>query len=106
MEKARHVVVIPAAGLGWNDVGSWESLFEVLPHDTQGNITSGSRSLTIDTNGTLIFSTQPEHLVVTIGVSDLVVVNTGDVILVCHKYQAQKVRQAVSRIKTDFPEFQ
>jgi mannose-1-phosphate guanylyltransferase len=106
MESAEHVAVIPAPDLGWYDVGSWDALFNVLPQDEDGNIITAARSLSIESHNTLLYSTQPSRLVVTIGVSDLVVVDTGDVVLVCHKDQAQKVRQAVEQIKARFPDLQ
>ena len=99
MEGAQKVAVIPATGLGWSDVGSWDSLFDVLPGDQQGNIIMGGEHIEIDTHRSLIYVNQPHRLIVTIGVDDLVVVDTGDVLLVCRKDQAQKVRQVVDQLK-------
>ena len=100
MEHAANVAVISAADLGWNDVGSWDALFEVLPADEHGNIAMGrTRYIGLETNNTLVYSPSAERLVVTIGVKDLVVVDTGDVLLVCHKDEAQKVRQVVKILK-------
>ena len=99
MEGAQKVAVIPAAGLGWSDVGSWDSLFDVLPGNQQGNIVIGGEHIEIDTQHSLIYVNQPHRLIVTIGVEDLVVVDTGDVLLVCRKDQAQKVRQVVDQLK-------
>lgn len=101
MENARRVAVIPAQGLGWSDVGSWDALFDVLPADGDGNIVMGGMHVPVDTRDTLIYMNQEHHLIVTIGVQDLVVVDTGDVVLVCHKDQAQKVRQVVDRLKRE-----
>jgi mannose-1-phosphate guanylyltransferase len=99
MENAQDVVVIPAEGLGWNDVGSWEAMFDIFPADEQGNIAVGGRHLALDTHQTLVFTSNEERLIVTIGVDDLVVVDTGDVLMVCKKDQAQKVRQIVQNLK-------
>jgi mannose-1-phosphate guanylyltransferase len=99
MEGAEGVVVIPAAGLEWSDVGSWDSLFEVVEGDSQGNIILGGTHVGIDTRQTLVYVEQERRLIVTIGVEDLVVVDTGDVVLVCRKDQAQKVRQVVDHLK-------
>jgi mannose-1-phosphate guanylyltransferase len=99
MENAQDVVVIPAKGLGWNDVGSWEALFEVLSVDENGNIFLGDEVISIATRDTLVYKKSSPRLIVTIGVDDLVVVDTEDVLLVCKKDQAQKVRQVVSQIK-------
>lgn len=99
MENAREVVVIPAEGLGWDDVGSWEALFDVFPADEAGNITVGENVISLDTRDTLVHKEGVERLIVTIGVEDLIVVDSGDVLLVCKKDQAQKVRQIVKQLK-------
>jgi len=98
MEKADDVAVIPAAGLGWSDVGSWDALFDVLNGDEAGNIVMGGRHIGLDTHQSLVYVNQEHRLIVTIGVDDLIVVDTGDVLLVCRKDQAQKVRQIVTRL--------
>jgi mannose-1-phosphate guanylyltransferase len=99
MENAANVVVIPAQALGWSDVGTWDALFDVLPCDEDGNIVMGGMHVPVDTQNTLIYMNQEHRLIVTIGVEDLVVVDTGDVVLVCDKNQAQKVRQVVDQLK-------
>jgi mannose-1-phosphate guanylyltransferase len=99
MEHADRVVVIPATGMGWSDVGSWDSLFEVLPSDEKGNVISGGENINLDTSETLIFSKGSGRLIVTIGVKDLVIVDTGDALLVCDRSQTQKVRDIVNQLK-------
>jgi mannose-1-phosphate guanylyltransferase len=99
MEGAQNVAVIPAGGLQWSDVGSWDSLFEVLPGDKDGNIIMGGPYIGVDTRHSLVFASQQPRLIVLIGVDDLVVVDTGDVLMVCRKDQAQKVRQVVQQLK-------
>lgn len=98
MEGARQVAVIPADGLNWSDVGSWDSLFHILPADQSGNIVMGGTHFGMDTSDSLVYVNQEHRLIVTIGVEDLVVVDTGDVLLVCRKDQAQKVRQVVKQL--------
>jgi mannose-1-phosphate guanylyltransferase len=105
MEGAREVAVIPAEGLKWSDVGSWDSLFEVLNPDQNGNIVIHGQHVDLDTSDSLIYSNQDQRLIVTIGVENLVVVDTGDVLLVCSKKQAQRVRQVVSQLKQSSQEF-
>ena len=105
MEAAENVVVIMADNLLWNDVGSWDSLFDVLPADSQGNIVVGGMHIGLDTHQSLVYVNQEHRLIVTIGVEDLVVVDTGDVLLVCRKDQAQKVRQVVQKLKDSGQEF-
>ncbi len=99
MESAERVAVIAAANLKWSDVGSWDSLFEVLPTDGNGNIIMGGQHVGLDTKNSLVYLNQDRRLIVTIGVSDLVVVDTGDVLLVCPKDKAQEVRQVVNHLK-------
>jgi mannose-1-phosphate guanylyltransferase len=99
MEGAEQVVVLPAAELNWSDVGSWDSLFDVLPADQNGNIVMGGAHIGLETHESLVYVSQEHRLIVTIGVDDLVVVDTGDVLLVCRKDQAQKVRQVVDQLK-------
>lgn len=99
MENARNVVVLPASGLGWSDIGSWDSFYDLLAGDEHGNIIMRGDYLGLDTAGSLVYTNQPRRLVVTIGVEELVIVDTGDVLLVCNKNQVQKVRQIVSQLK-------
>jgi mannose-1-phosphate guanylyltransferase len=99
MEGARRVAVIPAAGLGWSDVGSWDTLFDVLDHDQDGNIIFGKNFIGLDTHNSLVYADSIDRLVVTIGVDDLVLIDTGDALLVCRRDQAQKVRQVVNLLK-------
>ena len=100
MEKAQKVAVLPAGGLGWSDVGSWDSLFEVLLPDMDGNIGVNGQHLALDTHNTLIYGTPgTERLIVTIGVDDMVVVDTGDVLMICKSDQSQKVRDVVAHLK-------
>jgi len=97
MEGAERVAVIPVE-IGWNDIGSWASLFEVLPLDQTGNTIKGSapESLKLDTRNTLVVS---DKLVVTIGVENLVVIETPDAILICHKDRTQEVKEVVNQLR-------
>ncbi|HXF84943.1 MAG TPA: mannose-1-phosphate guanylyltransferase [Anaerolineales bacterium] len=99
MEKAERVAVLPAGGLGWSDVGSWQSLFEVLLPDMNGNVTTHANHLSLDTHNTLIYSTNNQRLVVTIGLDDMVIVDADDVLMICKTDQAQKVREIVEHLK-------
>lgn len=99
MEGARKVAVIPAEGLNWSDVGSWDSLFDVLAADKAGNIVLGGQHIGEGTRDSLVYNTQEDRLIVTIGIENLVVVDTNDVLLVCRKDDAQKVRQVVNKLQ-------
>ena len=99
LEKAEQVAVLPAGGLGWSDVGSWNSLFEVLLPDMNGNVGTSAQHLALDTHNTLVYSDDDQRLVVTIGLDDMVVVDTGDVLMICKADQSQKVRDVVEHLK-------
>ncbi|MCI0610465.1 MAG: NTP transferase domain-containing protein [Anaerolineae bacterium] len=100
MEKAKHAAVLPAGGLGWSDVGSWESLFEVLLPDMNGNIATNNKShLGHETNNTLVYGSISDRLIVTIGVDDMIIVDTDDILLVCKSDQSQSVRDIVEHLK-------
>ena len=105
MECAHNVAMLPASGLSWSDVGSWDSLFDLLDGDADGNIIMAGNHIGLETENTLIHGDQPRRLIVTIGVNDLVVVDTEDVLLVCDREQAQHIRQVVNMLKQDRSEF-
>jgi mannose-1-phosphate guanylyltransferase len=100
MEQAKNVVVVPARGLGWSDVGNWSAIYHVLPDDDQGNVIQCKDHMGINTNNTLVFANgNSDRLIATIGIEDLVIVDTGDVLLVCSREQAQDVREIVNLLK-------
>ncbi|RNC65836.1 MAG: mannose-1-phosphate guanylyltransferase [Desulfuromonadales bacterium] len=97
MEKAEDVVVIPAA-FGWSDVGSWSALPEVMDQDAAGNVVIGSREAVItDAAGCIAYG--GEKLVALVGVSDLIVVDTPDALLVCARERAQEVKKVVEELE-------
>jgi mannose-1-phosphate guanylyltransferase len=105
MEHAREVVVLPAGGLGWNDVGSWDTLFDVLFPDMYGNVSASAQHLALETHNTLVYGSGTDRLIVTIGMDDTVIVDAGDVLLICKSDQAQKVREVVDHLKRHRQEY-
>ena len=101
MEKADKIAVFPVDGLGWNDVGSWESLFDVLPGDPEGNLILGQNHIGLDTKNTLVLNNQEDHLVVTIGLEDVIVIQTKDAVLICNRDNTQEIKKIVSKLKED-----
>jgi mannose-1-phosphate guanylyltransferase len=100
MEHAECVAALPAGGLGWSDVGMWSSLFEVLLPDMNGNIaTNANFHLAYETHNTLVYGGNNDRLIVTIGVDDMVIVDGGDVLMVCKTDQAQKVKDVVEHLQ-------
>jgi mannose-1-phosphate guanylyltransferase/mannose-6-phosphate isomerase len=95
MEKTAQAVVMPLA-VGWNDVGSWAALWEIGAHDRDGNISRGD-VIAVDTRDTYVDATS--RLVATVGVENLVVVETADAVLVASKERVQDVKAVVDRLK-------
>lgn len=98
MENAQRIAVIPV-DIGWNDVGSWGALYEVLKLDKMGNHYKGKSPVRLfeDTKNTLVYS---DKLTVTIGVEDIVIVETADALLICHKDRTQDVKEVVNHLLT------
>ena len=95
MEKADNVLVLPSR-FGWSDIGSWRAVAEQLPADAEGN-TSVGETLFVDARNTHVQS--EDRLVATVGVDNLLVVDTPDALLVASKDASQQVREVVERLK-------
>ena len=96
MEKTQDAAIVPMEA-GWSDVGSWSSLWDLLPRDADGNSCKGD-VITLETCNSLLLS--DNRLVATLGVQDLVVVETKDAVLVAHKNRAQEIKTLVNHIKS------
>lgn len=96
-----HVVVVEMP-VQWLDVGSWPALAETLSTDEHDNATDCPTTVFLDSDGNIIVCTEPEHLVSTIGISDMIVVHTKDVTMVCPKHEAQRVKDLVAKVKERF----
>lgn len=95
MEKTDRAAVIPAE-IGWSDVGSWTALDDVSCRDASGNIMSGN-VIDFGSRNSVLYA--EKRLVATIGLHDMVVVDTPDATLVCSKSQAQDVKKVVDELK-------
>jgi mannose-1-phosphate guanylyltransferase/mannose-6-phosphate isomerase len=95
MERTTSAAVLPI-DVGWSDVGSWSSLWELSTRDADGNAVRGDAMLQ-DTTGTYVHSERA--LVATLGVKDLVIVDTPDALLVADRARAQEVSGIVARLK-------
>lgn len=95
MEHATDVVVIEAP-FGWDDVGSWQAISRLQGTDAEGN-TVAARHLGLRTKGTIVRGAD-DHLIVTLGVEDLIVVHTPDATLVANKHDEEAIRQLVKLI--------
>lgn len=83
---------------GWSDLGAWDAVWHIGEKDGRGNVTHGD-AITIETNNSLIHATH--RLVGTVGVDDLVIIETADAVLVGHKDQAQRVKEIVKSLSSD-----
>ena len=95
MEKTQDALVLPL-DVGWSDVGSWSSLFDVLPADEEGNVLQGD-VMVHDTHDCYVHSTS--RLVAAVGMEDHIIVETKDAILVAPKDRVQDVKDLVAKIK-------
>ncbi len=97
MEGAENVVVIPADDLGWWDVGGWDRLEDLMDSDPNGNTVRATDVLLSDTERAVIYQ-EPglRRLVATLGLEDIVIVDTKDVLLVCDRKRAEEVRSLVA----------
>ncbi|MDA8082980.1 MAG: mannose-1-phosphate guanylyltransferase/mannose-6-phosphate isomerase [Nitrospiraceae bacterium] len=95
MENAAKVAVLPA-DMGWSDVGSWRALDEISEMDRSGNIISGN-VIDIDSKDSIVYGGR--RLVATIGLDNMVVVDTPDATLICSKDRTQDVRKVVDELK-------
>ena len=95
MERTAHAAVIPA-DFDWSDVGSWSALWDLAEKDAAGNAARGDVQLQ-DTRDSLIFGDR--RLIATLGVDDLVIVDTDDALLVADRSRSQDVREVVEDLK-------
>lgn len=96
MEKAEKVAVVPVA-MGWSDIGSWDSLHQYLGPDALGNVAAEGAVL-IDVENCLVQSSGP--VVAAVGVSDLIIVATGDSVLIVPRGESQRIKEIVAELKT------
>jgi mannose-1-phosphate guanylyltransferase/mannose-6-phosphate isomerase len=94
MERTDDAMVIPV-DIGWSDLGSWSTLWDVASHDADGNATHGD-VIAIDSRNSYVHA---RRLVALVGVDDLVVVETDDAVLVARKDRVQQVKDVVTRLK-------
>jgi mannose-1-phosphate guanylyltransferase len=97
MERAADIAVLPV-DIGWTDIGSWGTLLDVLEPDEAGNVVRGPDPVfTLDTGNTLIYTAG--RMVAAVGLHDMIVVDSGDALLICPRDRAEGVRQVVEWLK-------
>lgn len=98
LEKSKNVMVVPGSSFGWNDLGSFISLQDVYPK-TEGGVARANKVVAIDSLANIVDA--PNKTVALLGVADMVIVDTGDVLLVATKERAQEVKKLVERLKAE-----
>lgn len=96
VEKSEKVVVIPA-DIGWNDVGSFSSLYDVSEKDKDENVITGN-VINVDTTGSIVYGSE-NRLLAVLGLKDTIVIDTDDATLVCPKDRAQDVKRIVDGLR-------
>lgn len=97
LEKADNVYVIPSS-FGWSDLGTWASAYENLHKDNHQNAVSSSNVMLINTTNSIVH-TNDNKLIVIQGLKDYIVVDTDDVLLICHKDKEQEIKEYVGDVK-------
>ena len=100
MEHTKSVLVIPV-DISWNDVGSFKSLDEIFPKDKKGNVIRAEKYSEIDSEGNIIINKEKGKIIATIGIEDIVIVNTEDALLVCHKDKSQEIKKILNKIEKE-----
>jgi len=95
MEKAKKVAVVPAA-FGWSDLGTWRALEDISMKNQDGNVLAGN-VIDIETRNSIVYA--GKRLVATVGVENVVVVDTPDALLICSKDKTQDVKKVVDELK-------
>lgn len=98
LEREKNMLVIPAS-IGWSDVGNWSAIKEILSNEVGENIIKG-RHIGVESTGNLIYATN-KKIVGTIGLKNMIIVETEDALLVCPKDRAQDVKKIVAEIKAN-----
>ena len=96
MEKAEKVAVVPV-DIGWNDVGSWAAIYEINPSDAHDNVVLNAKHVAIETRASLIQGNG--RLIVTIGLEDIIIIDSDDALLVCARDKAQDIKKVVEWLK-------
>lgn len=97
LEKTSNLVVVPA-DFGWDDLGSWSSLERYLPKDGAGNVAQADL-IAVESQNCIVYS--PRKPVVTLGVSDLIIVETDDTLMVCAKDRVQDIKAILQRLREE-----
>ncbi|MBN2516169.1 MAG: mannose-1-phosphate guanylyltransferase [Deltaproteobacteria bacterium] len=97
MERVQGTLLIKGS-FGWNDIGDWNALYDIFERNQMGNAVKGS-VIAVDASNSLVYS--PNKLVALVGIQDLIVVETEDSLLICHKGRSQDIKKVVEILEKE-----
>jgi mannose-1-phosphate guanylyltransferase len=100
--RGRACVLTVEMPVQWMDIGSWPALADVIGLDAQNNAVDAAFHVLVDSDNNIIVSHEPEHLMAAVGVSDMIIVHTRDVTMVCPRRDAQRVKDLVLRTQDTY----
>ena len=98
MEHTKSVSVIPV-DIDWNDVGNFKSLEDIFPKDEDNNVVQTDYFEQIESEGNIVINKENNKIIATIGIENIVIVNTKDALLICHKDKSQEVKKILNKIE-------
>ena len=98
MEKASNVYV-ECVDIGWSDVGTWGSLYEISPKNKDGNVTQNNKACMFNSKNNIV-SMKEDKLVVAVGLNDYIIADADDVLLICPKAEEQRIKLIVNEVKS------
>ena len=98
IEHTKSVSVIPV-DIDWNDVGNFKSLEDIFPKDKDSNVVQANHFEQIESEGNIVINKENDKIIATIGLENIVIVNTKDALLVCHKDKSQEVKKILNKIE-------
>lgn len=97
MEKSKLIQCIPV-NFGWNDVGGFNSLEEVFDADSSNNIIKTAKYIQVDSNNNIVISNKESRLITSIGVTNMIIVDTDEALLICNKNDAQRIKELLKKL--------
>jgi mannose-1-phosphate guanylyltransferase len=98
MEKAARVLMVESA-FDWDDIGSWTAIAKYLPEQSPTNVANADLTV-VESHNNLVYSTSKRRVAL-LGVSDLIIVETADALLVCNRHEAEKIKHLVAKVPTE-----
>ena len=98
MEQSKNVKIVPS-NIAWSDVGSFDSLFNTFPKDTQNNAIEANATI-LESKNNFIYCDNPKKVIAAIGLQDSIVIDTGDCLLISKKGESQKVKNIVEKLSS------